>query len=85
VWLEPRLADLPAKNRQLVPEHEDLQLFRPLTPAEKNDQLEQAVEDDVDDRHKQRRPPTDGVADASGASSRPRSSTDRVFAPHGVF
>jgi hypothetical protein len=31
VELEPRLFDLPAKNRQLVPEHENLQLLRPLT------------------------------------------------------
>jgi WD40-like Beta Propeller Repeat len=69
VWLEARLTDLPSKNRQLVPEDENLQLLRPLTPTKKHDKLEQAVEDEVDDRHKQRRPPTDGMADVSGASA----------------
>jgi len=69
VWLEPRLADLPAKDGQLVPEHEDLKLLRWLTSAEKHDQLEQAAENEVDDRHKQKRPPRDGTADASDASA----------------
>jgi hypothetical protein len=84
VWLEPRLADLSAKDRQLVPEHEDLQLLRPLASAEKHDKLEQAAEDDVDDRHKQRRPPTDGIADASGASATRSGNRDRVYAPHAL-
>lgn len=44
-----RLADLPAKDRQLVSEHENLQFLRPLTTAKKNDQLEQAAEHEVDD------------------------------------
>jgi hypothetical protein len=52
-----------------VPEHENLQILRAITAAEEHDQLEQAAEDEVDDRHKQRRPPTDGIADASGASA----------------
>jgi hypothetical protein len=34
---EPRLVDLAAKDRQLVPGHEDLQLLRSLAPAKKND------------------------------------------------
>ena len=48
---------LPAKDRQLVSEDEDLQLLRPLTTAEKHDQLKQAAEDEVDDRRNQKRPP----------------------------
>jgi hypothetical protein len=45
--LEPRPADLPAKDRQLVPEHEYLQLFRPITASAENDQLQQPADDDV--------------------------------------
>ena len=33
MWLEAGLANLPAKNRQLVAEHENLQLLRPLMTA----------------------------------------------------
>jgi hypothetical protein len=51
VRLEARLADLRAENRQLMPEEENLQLPRPLSAAKKNDKLEQAAEDEVDDRH----------------------------------
>jgi hypothetical protein len=47
VKLEPRRADLPAKNRQLMPEHENLQLLRPVTTPEEHYQLEQAADDDV--------------------------------------
>jgi hypothetical protein len=45
--LEPRLADLPAKDRQLVAEHEDLELLLTITAAEQNDQLEQPADEDV--------------------------------------
>jgi hypothetical protein len=38
---------LAAKKRQLVAEHEDLELLGSITAAEKNDQLEQAADDDV--------------------------------------
>jgi hypothetical protein len=69
VWLKPWLANLPAKNRQLMPEHENLQLLRLLTTAKKNDKLDQAAEDEVDDRHTQKRQPTDGIADATGATA----------------
>jgi hypothetical protein len=44
VRLEARLADLPAENRHLVPDEENLQLLRPLSAAKKNDKLEQAAE-----------------------------------------
>ena len=47
VKLEPRLANLPAKNRQLVPEHENLELLRPLATPEEHHELQQAADDDV--------------------------------------
>jgi hypothetical protein len=47
VRLEPRPPDLPAKNRQLVPEHEDLKLLRPVTAPEQNDQLQQPADNSV--------------------------------------
>lgn len=47
VELEPRLFGLPTKNRQLVPEHKNLQLLRPLTTPNQHDQLQQAADDDV--------------------------------------
>jgi hypothetical protein len=36
VRLELRPADLPAKNRQLMPEHESLELLRSVTPSEEH-------------------------------------------------
>jgi hypothetical protein len=47
VRLETRLTGLPAKNRQLVPKHENLQLLRPITPAEEHNQLQQPGKDEV--------------------------------------
>jgi hypothetical protein len=47
VRLEARPADLPPKNRQLMPEHENLQFLRPVTPGEGHDQLQQPADDDV--------------------------------------
>jgi hypothetical protein len=84
VWLEPRLANLPTEDRQFVAENENLQLLHTLTTAEKHDQLEQPAEDDVDGGHKQTRPPADGNAEASGATSNPLALADRVYAPHGI-
>jgi hypothetical protein len=47
VRLEARPADLLAKDRQLVPENQNLQLLRPITPSEEHDQLQQPANDDV--------------------------------------
>jgi hypothetical protein len=47
VRLTPRLADLPAKDRQLVTEHENLEILGSVAAAEKHDQLQQATDDDV--------------------------------------
>ena len=47
VKLEPRLFDLPPKNRQLLPEHKNLQLLRPLTTPEEHHELQHAAHDDV--------------------------------------
>jgi hypothetical protein len=54
VRLELRPADLPATNRQLMPEHEN---------------LEQPAGEDIQRRHKQRRPPAAGAADATSGST----------------
>jgi hypothetical protein len=47
VRLEPRLPRLPAKDRQLVAEHENLQLLRPVASSDENDQLQQPADNDV--------------------------------------
>jgi hypothetical protein len=46
---EPRPPGLSAKDRQLVAEHEDLELLRSIPAAEKHEQLEQAADNEVDD------------------------------------
>ena len=46
--LEPRLADLPAQDRQLVAEHENLELLRTIAAREQHDQLQQPTDDDVE-------------------------------------
>ena len=56
---EARPPDLAAEDRQLVPEHEDLEFLGSLAAAEEHDELEQATDDDVQGGHKQRRPPAD--------------------------
>jgi hypothetical protein len=48
VRLESRLPGLPAKDRQLMAEHEDLQLLRSVAASDEHDQLEQAADDDVE-------------------------------------
>jgi hypothetical protein len=45
--LEPRLPDLPTKNRQLMPQHQNLQLLRPLAPPQQHHQFQHAADDDV--------------------------------------
>jgi len=47
--LDPRPVDLAPKNRQLVPEHENLQLLRSVAAADEHDQLQKATDHDVDD------------------------------------
>jgi Transposase IS116/IS110/IS902 family len=82
VRLETRSTDLTAKDRQLVPKHEDLKLLCPITSSEEDDQLQQPDHDDVQRGQKQRRPPRDGIADATAAArlTRPSSCTPRAFA-----
>jgi hypothetical protein len=47
VPLEPRPVDLPAKDRQLVAEHEDLELLRSVSSPEEHDRLEHTAGDQV--------------------------------------
>jgi hypothetical protein len=48
VHLESRLPGLPAKDRQLMAEHEDLQLLRSVAASDEHDQLQQAADDHVE-------------------------------------
>jgi hypothetical protein len=47
VLLEPWSFDLPAKDRQLVAEHEDLELLRSVSSPEEHDQLKHTTDDEV--------------------------------------
>jgi hypothetical protein len=76
VRVEARPPDLAAKDRQLVAEHENLQLLRAVAATDQNDQLEQATDNEVEGGHKQRRPPANGDADATAGSS--------ALAPHPI-
>jgi hypothetical protein len=77
VHIEARAADLTAKSRELVAEHENLELLRSILAAEKHEQLEQAADDDVQARHTQKGDlQQTGDADATAASS--------AFAAHAI-
>src|SRR6266496_421409 len=45
VRLKPGPSDLAAKDRQLVPEHEDLQLLGSVAAPDEHDQLQHTVDD----------------------------------------
>jgi hypothetical protein len=47
VSLESRPPALAAKDRQLVPEHEDLEFLRSVASYDEHDQLQQAADNDV--------------------------------------
>jgi len=47
---EPRSLRLPAQDRQLMPEHQDLELLRALRPAQQHDQLNQTTKRQIDER-----------------------------------
>jgi hypothetical protein len=47
VRLEPGSVDLPAEDRQLVPEHENLEFLRPIGAPDEHDQLQQPAHDYV--------------------------------------
>jgi hypothetical protein len=56
---EPRSPDLPAQDRQLVAQHQDLKLLGALAAPEQHHQLEQTTGKDVDQRQDQEPPPED--------------------------
>ena len=64
--LPPRL---PAQDRELVPQHKDLQLLRPRRTAADDNQFEQTANDQVRKRPQHTRPPTDGKASYPAATS----------------
>jgi hypothetical protein len=47
VGLDARPVDLAAKDRQLVAEHENLQLLGSVSASDEDDQLKQATDEDV--------------------------------------
>jgi hypothetical protein len=57
---ELRPPHLSPQDRQLVPQHEDLELLRALAAPEQHHQLEQTADEEVHHRHGQAQPPEDG-------------------------
>ncbi len=47
VGFKPRLADLPAKDRQLVAQHENLELLLTIAAGDEHDQLQQAADKNI--------------------------------------
>jgi hypothetical protein len=81
--LGPR--DLPAQDRQLVSQHQDLQLLRALTASEQHDQLKQTADHDIHQRPQHARPPRGGRADAIPPEAEPPGSPHRrsnICTPH---
>jgi hypothetical protein len=50
---ETRPTGLPAENRRLVPEHQDVELLRTITPGKQQQQRKQPADDEVHQRDKQ--------------------------------
>jgi hypothetical protein len=82
--LKPRLTDLPAEDRQLVAKHENLELLPTIAAGEEHDQLQQPANEDVERRHKQRRPPAERGHRRYRDQLGLRASPARVLAPHGL-
>jgi hypothetical protein len=79
-----RSSGLPAQDRQLMPEHEDLELLRALRSAQQHDQLNQATERHVDERPNHVRPPELGEGEGIDPPAKPTGRTaNRVSEPHG--
>jgi hypothetical protein len=73
VRLESRLPSLPAEDRQLVAEHENLQFLRSVAASDEHDQLQQPADDDVQGWRKHSDlQQTGGTPDATAASTAPR-------------
>src|SRR5439155_3218228 len=48
---------LPPRDRQLVPQNEQLEFLRAIAAREQQDECEQPAGNEVDERHKHRQPP----------------------------
>jgi hypothetical protein len=59
----------PPQDRQLVAQHEDLNLFRAVAAREQQDEREHSADDDVDESDEHRRPSEDESADANAPSA----------------
>jgi hypothetical protein len=79
---------LPAQDRQLVPQHEDLEFHRAVAAREQQHEREQPAGDDVDEQHEHGQPPRRDrrrYRAPSEPTPRPRAvPPDRVCAPHGL-
>src|SRR6266545_3285208 len=74
---------LPANDRQLMPEQEDLELFRALRSAQQHDQLKQPTERHVEERPNHARPPELGEGEGIEPPAKPTAQTaNRVSEPH---
>jgi hypothetical protein len=67
-------------------EHEDLELFRALRPAQQHDQLKQATKHHIDERPNHARPPDLGELEATEPpAKRSGQAVNRVSEPHAFF
>jgi hypothetical protein len=58
---QPRARRPPAQNRQLMAQNKELEFLRAVATREQQDEREQAADDNVDERHEHRQPPTTGA------------------------
>ena len=70
---ERRPRSLPAQNREFVPQHDDLQVLRGIPTREQHEQLQQAANDEIHERHQR---------DLQGQGSPTLPSSCRPFRDH---
>jgi hypothetical protein len=74
---------LPPNDRQLMPEHQDLQLLRALRSTQQHDQLKQPTERHIEERPNHARPPELAEGEAIEPPAKPtRQTANRVSEPH---
>ena len=80
---QPRRRGLPAEDRQLLPEHEDLQLLRATRPSQQPDQREQVPDNEIHERPKQTALPRPQQSAEPSEPDAPES-RGRVYEPYGL-
>jgi hypothetical protein len=76
---EPRSPRLPAQDRQLMPEHQYLQLLRALRPAQQHHQLNQTTKRQIDERPDHDNLPNQGTPKLSMSVPTPLSDREPSF------